>query len=362
MDNDKKMKILFISRAYPPVIGGIENQNYELSQWLPKYAEVKTIINTRGKKFLPVFFPYATVKAIADARDCDAILLGDGVLASIGWLLKIITKKPVISVVHGLDLTYDLALYQKLWVNFFIPRMDKLIAVGNTTIEEGVKRNIPEEKFVFIPNGVDPESLIGNYSRKDLEKITKLDLQGRKIILTLGRLAKRKGVAWFVENVVPKLDANVMYLIAGDGVDKDNIKKAIVENKLEKRVKLFTNISNGEKKVLYNTADLFVQPNIKIEGDMEGFGLVVLEAASCERVVLVSQLEGLKDAIIPGKNGFLAESGNAEQYLKKINALLSEDELRLNFGKQARKYVKENYSWKNIAKEYMDEIKKNISN
>ena len=69
------MKLLFISRAYPPVTGGIENQNYELSQWLPKIAEVKTIANTRGKLFLPLFIPYALIRALLLFRRYDAVLL-----------------------------------------------------------------------------------------------------------------------------------------------------------------------------------------------------------------------------------------------------------------------------------------------
>ena len=58
------MKILFISRAYPPVTGGIENQNYALSVWLPKISDCYTLANTRGKKFLPFFLPYAIVYAL----------------------------------------------------------------------------------------------------------------------------------------------------------------------------------------------------------------------------------------------------------------------------------------------------------
>ena len=52
------MNILFISRAYPPVTGGIENQNYALSVWLPRYATVKTLANRHGRAFLPLFAPY----------------------------------------------------------------------------------------------------------------------------------------------------------------------------------------------------------------------------------------------------------------------------------------------------------------
>ncbi len=363
------MKILFISRAYPPILGGIENQNYEIGKALAKVAEVKIIANKKGRFFLPIFAPYALLKSLILFSKYDVVLLGDGTLAILGWFLKIFYKKPVVSIVHGLDLNYDssslkvpfekflIKIYQKLWVSFFIPRLDKLIAVGNETVRQGINVGIPKDNFVFVPNGVDTKKFVGNYSRKDLEEITNLKLANKKIILTLGRLAKRKGVAWFIANVMPKLNKNILYFIVGNGVDKENIKQAIAKNDLQSQVKLFTNISDAEKKILYNTVDLFVQPNIKVFGDMEGFGLVVLEAVSCKRVVIASRLEGLQDAIQNGKNGFLVESKNSEQYIKKITALLKEDEFRQIFGQRAQKYTANNLSWQIIAKKYLKILK-----
>ncbi len=367
---NKPKAILFISRAYPPVIGGIENQNYEIGKALSDITKVKIIANKKGRKFLPFFAPYALIKSLFLFRKYDVVLLGDGALAILGWFLKLFYKKPVVSIAHGLDLNYDSAslkvpgekllikIYQKLWVGFFIPKLDKLIAVGNETIRQGIKVGIPAEKFVFVPNGVDPEKLVGNYTKKDLEKVTGLKLSDKKVLLTLGRLAKRKGVAWFVKNVMPKLDNSIIYLIAGNGVDKNNIKKAITENNLQKRVKLLDKISEKERKILFNTADIFVQPNIKVKGDMEGFGLVVLEAASCNRTVVASRLEGLQDAIQDGKNGFLVESENAEQWAKKITAILEADDFRQTFGKRARQYTVENFSWNIIAKKYLEVLEK----
>ncbi len=356
------MKILFISRAYPPVLGGIENQNYEIGKALSEIAKVRIISNAYGKKFLPVFFPYALCKAFFLLPKYDILLLGDGVLGVIGWLLKIFHKKPVISIVHGLDLTYELPLYQKLWVGFFIKKLDKLIAVGHQTIKEGVIRKIPEEKFVFIPNGVDAEKIKKCGSGEIFKLAAKEKSKGHKIILTLGRLAKRKGVAWFINNVMPQLNKNIIYLIAGKGEDKENIKEAIIKNDLQDQVKILRNITDEEKLKLYSGADIFVQPNIKIKGDMEGFGLVVLEAAACEIPVLASNLEGLQDAIQNGKNGFLVKPYDSESYKKKIEYLLNDDEFRKKFGQRARQYVIEKYSWKKIAERYLKEIKLVIDN
>lgn len=350
------MKILFISRAYPPTVGGIENQNYELSVWLSKIAEVKTIANKYGKIFLPIFLPYSITRVLFLLRNYDALLLGDGVLGIVGWFAKLFYNKPVISVIHGLDLTYRMPLYQKLWVNYFIKKLDKLISVGNETVKIGVEKGIPSEKFVFIPNGVDTEKNLANYSRNDLENILGENIDDKEVILTSGRLAKRKGVAWFIENVMAKLPAGIIYTVAGDGPDRENIKTAVEKNNLKDRVKILGYVTDEIRNILFNTCDLFVQPNIKIEGDVEGFGISVLEAASCRLPVIASSLEGLKDAIKDRRNGFLVESGNAEKWVYKINEILADDNLRKKFGEKARQFVIENYSWDKISRKYLEEI------
>lgn len=352
------MKILFISRAYPPTVGGIENQNYELYTWLAKLTGIKLIANRRGKKFLPVFLPYALARALFSLRRYDVLLLGDGVLAIVGWFCKIFYKKPAICVVHGLDLTFKNKIYQKLWVGNFAKKLDKLIAVGNETIRVGIGKGMQKDKLVFIPNGVDTGKYWGNFSRQDLEKIIGENLEGKKTILTSGRLARRKGVAWFIENVMPKLSKNVIYIVAGDGPDRDNIKNAVEKNKLQDRVKLLGYVTDEVRDTLFNTCDLFVQPNIKIEGDMEGFGISVIEAASCRLPVIASRLEGLQDAIKDGQNGFLVEPYDAGLFANKINELLAGDEYRKKFGEKARQFVIDNFRWEIIAGKYLEEIKK----
>jgi glycosyltransferase involved in cell wall biosynthesis len=352
-----KLKILFISRAFPPIVGGIENQNYELSLWLKKISRIETIANRFGKKFLPFFFPYALVKSLFLLKNYDVVLLGDAVLCPLGWILKLVYPKPVISIVHGLDLTYPLIIYQQLWVRFFIKKMDKLIAVGHETIETGVKRGLPRDKFVFVPNGIDIKKFTVWHSRQELEKIVGQSIERKKILFTSGRLAKRKGVAWFVSDVMPRLGEEFLYVIAGNGPDKDTIAETIKDKHLEKRVIMLGYVADSVRNILLGTADLFLQPNIKIAGDMEGFGISVLEAGACRLPVLASNLEGLKDAIKEGWNGFLIEPENADAYLEKINELMSQDDFRLEFGEKARRFVEENFSWEKISRQYLEEIK-----
>ncbi|QQS15566.1 MAG: glycosyltransferase family 4 protein [Candidatus Moraniibacteriota bacterium] len=352
-------RILFISRAYPPIVGGIENQNAALALWLQKHAEVTTIANRFGKKFLPIFLPYALCRAILSARNYDAILLGDGVLSIVGWAVKILfPKKAVISVIHGLDITYPLFIYQALWVRIFIPKLDKLIAVGNETIALGIRHGIADGKFEFVPNGIDPEAHYHpEFTRRDLEGVIGDIHKNQTVLLTAGRLARRKGVTWFIRNVLPLLPRETIYVVAGDGPDRDNIRRAIEETKTFERVKLLGYVSDRARDILMNTCDIFVQPNIRIPGDVEGFGITPIEAASCGIPVIVSRLEGLKDAFTDDKNGVLAESEDIEDWKKKAERFLSDKELRKTFGERARRYTAEHFNWKTISACYAGIIK-----
>jgi glycosyltransferase involved in cell wall biosynthesis len=347
------MNILFISRAYPPTIGGIEKQNYEIAQGLARISNLDLIANRKGKRALPLFIPYALCKAALVARRYDVVLLGDAVLGVVGYFLKIFSPAPVACIVHGLDLTFRNRLYQKLWVGVFVQRLDKLIAVGNETIRQGVLRGIPETKFVFIPNGVSIPDPLPVHSRKELESFIGRNVQGR-VLLTLGRLVKRKGVGWFISEVVTRLDDQILYIIAGEGEERSAIEGIIRVNGLEDRVICLGRVTEDEKSLLFSTANIFVQPNITVAGDMEGFGLVVLEAAAYGITVIASNLEGLKDAINQGQNGYLIAEADADVYLRMIRSFLANPGHLKAFGKRARNYVATYNAWPRIARDYLE--------
>jgi len=369
------MKILFIAHGYPPTFGGIENQNYNLATGLKKLTPVTIIANGRGKRFLPFFLPYAFLKSLFLFKKYDACLLGSGVLSPIGRALKFLyPKKKVFSVIHGLDITY---VNQKSWLSKVyryvnlpaLKKLDKLFMVGHATIEVAVKEGLDRKKCQFIPNGVDLKKIEATHSRHDLELLFGKKLSGKKLILRVGRFVPHKGTGWFIENIMPRLPEHIIMIAAGSRVGKTSAgtpddfprcEKAIIKNHLENRVRLLPSLPQDELNVLLNTADLVVAPNVKTPHTMEGFGLNVIEAGACQRVVIASNLEGLADAIKDGKNGFLVEAGNIKQWTDKINQLINAGEaFNRAFGKRAKKYVLANYSWENICRKYLKAMKKN---
>lgn len=365
------MKILFISRAFPPITGGIENQNAALSVWLPKHATVRTLANHGGKSALPFFLPKALLQSLFLFREYDAVLLGDGVLAPLGYILKLCyPKKVVASVLHGLDITFATkkGLLSQIYASINIPclkKLDILITVSKETATTAEKIGVPREKCVIINNGIDPATLGGNFTRDELSALLGEDTSGKYVIVRVGRYVKHKGNEWFIRNVVPLLPDNVLFIAAGAVVKNSTpgdadiypaCERAVAELGLGTRVKLLTHLSWDKIRLLYHTADLVVSPNIVVPGTMEGFGISVIEAALCGRPVIASNLQGLKDAIIQGENGILVEPENPGAWSIAVTSLLGDEARRTALGKRARTYTEAHYHWNAISRAYVSAL------
>ncbi len=370
-------RILFISHSYPPIVGGVENQNYSLSQNLKRAAEVHVIANGHGKRRLPVFLPFAFVKALILMANADTCLLGSGVLAPLGAALKLFyPRKGFFCVVHGLDVTFAFksGLFPAIYRSVNVPslsRLDGLIAVSNATVEEAVSAGVDRSRCVFIPNAVSTADLVESHDRDELSHLWGGSLEAKKVILRLGRFVPHKGTSWFIDNVMPRLPANVVLIAAGGRVSPDtpgdeddflNCRAAIERRHLEDRARLLPFLPWSDVKVLLNTVDLVVSPNVEVPGSLEGFGLNVIEAGACGRPVVASRLGGLADAIQDGANGFLVESGNTDEWVRKVSEVLnaSEDDTRM-FGRRAADYVRRNFDWGPVCRRYLQVMYSTIS-
>lgn len=352
------MRILFLSRANPPVIGGIEKQNFEICKALSSQAELLSVVNTRGKKFLVPFIFIALSESFRLRKNYDVILLGDGVLALVAFIIRFFSRVPIVCIVHGLDVTYDNFIYRKIWLKCFFMSIDFFIAVGKETIRQAKKRRLDTKKFFFVPNGVDTGQPYREHDKKELRQLLGFEPKG-PVLLSLGRLVKRKGVLWFIKNVMPALDPSTVYIIAGDGREAEEIRQAIKSSPATKRIYLLGKVNETDKKLLLSSVDLFIQPNVRVPDDIEGFGLVVLEAGLHARPVVASRLEGLKDAVIEGKNGVLLDPENSELYIRTIEKLLENPAELKAMGRSTRNFVLYNCSWQQVASRYL-QILENI--
>jgi phosphatidylinositol alpha-1,6-mannosyltransferase len=334
---------------------------YELTTTLGIMAEAKIVAWGGSQAFLPWFCFQAFFQSVfwLLSRPIDIIHIGDALLSPLGWIFKKIFNKPVVATLHGLDLTFYFRPYQWI-VPRFLRRLDKLICISQHTQQEAVARGVSEEKTVVIPNGIIVRN--GEYNGAEnagqrlIENLIGRNLADKKILLTVGRLVKRKGVDYFISQILTKILSHrddVVYLVIGEGKHRATIEKAISNLGLKDKVFLLGRVGDSVLQACYKIAHIFVMPNIPVDGDVEGFGLVALEASLASLPVVASKVEGVCEAIVHEENGILIDHRNRDAFADAVLSFLNDESKRRNFGACSRDFTVQRYSWERIGKEYL---------
>ncbi len=352
------MKILFITRKYPPTIGGLENAAYQLNESLSKRNNVKLIKWGGSNKYLPFVLPSHFIRAclamIVSRR--DIIYIQDCLLAPLGYVLKVLFNRPVIVTAAGLDLTYENWIYQKFFVSF-VKKMNFVICISEETKLEAMKRGVESCRTAVIPYGVEENTLAMSQvqATQEIEGELNISISGKVVLLSLGRIVERKGIHWFIKKVLPKLlkkYKNIHYLIAGDGPYRKRIELLVKENKLEEYVTIIGRVTDATKQKLYIASDIFIMPNIPVRGDMEGQGLVMLEATMSNRPVVASDLEGISSTITHNQNGILVHPKDEHGFVSSLVGLCTNKSYRNELGTKGKIFTTKKFGWGTISKQY----------
>ena len=200
---------------------------------------------------------------------------------------------------------------------------------------------VDEDHLTVLRLSVAPQDGMAPREQARQELRARFDIpEETAVLLTLGRLVRRKGVAWFVAQVLPWARRDVVHLVAGAGPAEERIRRVARSKGLQHSVRLLGRVSRDDRELLLRGADLFVQPNIHVYGDMEGFGLVNVEAAVRDLPVLAADIEGIPDAVVDGETGWLVRSEDAPRWRARLHETLADlDELEAygrEFGARAR--------------------------
>ncbi len=382
----ERMEVLFITHKHPPAVGGMQKQSFELVSGVSKRIRTHTLV---------LGGPIALVAAALTLRArVDRILrenpgislihLNDALMAFIALPLLRRAMVPILATIHGLDIVMPGRWYQRRVVPRF-RRLSGVIAVSSATARECLDRGFGKEQVFVVPNGVDPglaDIAPQPAFRTELEKRLGVSLAGKRLLVSVGRPVRRKGFSWFISEVVPLLDHDVVYLVIGPKsrhiavqkrlldllpkrlglqaalilglpVDEPDVLAALEKPAVTGRAFFLGKLPFAEMVQTLKAADLFVMPNIRSEGDAEGFGLVALEAAACGLPVVASGIEGITDAVVDGENGFLLPPQAPQAWRDRIHALLADKEALRAFGRRASSYTLRNFSWEKMCDGYL---------
>lgn len=343
-------------------MGGMQRVSLQLVDTLQARGDVEIVtisletswdyIELKTTKFLVDL--YTRLPVLIEKMKPDVVLFSSMVTASLAPFLRNRIDIPMITINHGHDVTLSVGVYQWLVKKVF-NALDGVISVSAATRDACIARGMNPEKGIALPNGFQIDGqFLGmsvDKSREILSSAAGVDFTGKRILLTTGRLVLRKGHEWFINEVLPRITQNVEYVIIGDGPEMKTVVKATLDSQKRDHIHLLGRQSDDVLHAAYTAADLFVMPNIRVAGDMEGFGIVMLEANVAGTPAIASDLEGIKDVIADGVNGFKIPVGESQAYAAKIDEVLLAGLAELS--ESARGYVLSTFTWQQIASRYV---------
>ena len=313
------------------------------------------------------FFLGRTAARLARAvrrGEVDVVLFSSMVTAALAVPLRGVFRRHGVRtavITHGLDVTTPFPPYQ-----WFVPKvfsaLDAVLPVSRATAEACLQRGASTDQVHVVPNGIDADRFESPESRSAARTAL---TNGRHpplpsdalLLCSVGRQVKRKGTAWFVDQVMPTLPSDVHYWIAGDGPQDEAIQAAIDHNGLGDRVRRLGRISNEALAQLYRGSDLFVMPNVPVEDDLEGFGIVLLEAGQCGTPAIAARLEGIQDVITDGVNGHLVEPQDPAAFRDAILQYRQAPDALSDAAQRALTHTVETFSWPSVANLYVSALR-----
>jgi phosphatidyl-myo-inositol dimannoside synthase len=309
-----------------------------------------------SNRMLPAWLLHALprVAAAVGRKKVDAALTGDALMYALCRPIFVAGRIPNATMIHGTDVTYPNPVYRMI-VHPALRRAPLVIANSQATAEAAISIGVRRERVSVVRLGVvaPPRS---SQSRQEAADSLRRRLhigEDRVILVTLGRLVRRKGVIWFVRTVLTRLPPNVTYIVAGDGPLATELHRTVAECGLGERVHLMGAVDDADRECLLRGADIFVQPNIRVRGDMEGFGLVLLEAAMRGTPTVASGIEGILDAVVDGQTGFLVPAGDANAWTERITSLVSRPSALRGIGARFEQMARVLYSEKHMSQELL---------
>lgn len=333
------MKTILLTIEYPPFKGGVASYYGNLAEHWSNPDDI-FVLNPKPRKGIFKHFSYLFLltKAIKSFK-AQHIIVGQVLpLGTVVYLLNIFFRKDYSVVLHGLD--FSLASKKGITRNILGSAFH--IICANSRVAELVVDKYPnmEEKIVIVNPGVElcPQDI-----ESQLELKKKHGLENKLVILTLGRLVKRKGVDTVISAWSRILAEYPMarYLIVGEGPDRKYLED------LARDKEGITFVGLADKWKYLNLCDIFVMPSRDISGDYEGFGIVYLEANSCFKPVIALNSGGVRDAVMDNQNGLLINSEN--ELVPAILKLARDKELRDRLGKQGEERARNSFNWSKQA-------------
>ncbi len=372
------MKILCITNDFGPRAGGIETFVIGLIERMPKgsvivytSAQENTasydrdwlekfgveVIRDRSKILLPTPRVARAVIKLVRTRNIERAFFGAA--APLGVLAKGLRRNGVtkiIALTHGHEVWWA-----KLWpfsaaISFIGKHVDHLTYLGDFTREEISKVLSTKAKnaMVKIAPGIDTSHFLPTPSSSQIR--SQLGLSEKKVIVSVGRLVHRKGQDILIQ-ALPKIlqmHPSAHLLLVGEGPYRSHLEKLATDLKVTKAITFIGRIQYRDLPRYICAGDIFVMPSrSRLAGlEVEGLGIVYLEASACALPVIAGKSGGAPDAVIEGVTGLTVDGTQVSDVVRAVNTMLADPEKSRAMGESGRKWIHDKWRWDIWAAEF----------
>jgi phosphatidylinositol alpha-1,6-mannosyltransferase len=362
-----RQRILLVTRNLPPLRGGMERLNLHMAFELAREFDVVvigphgcqsvlgadfTVYEVSGKPLWRFFFgaAWASLRAAFHWRP-HAVLAGSGLTAPFAWLAAKSAGAQMVVYAHGLDLIASHPIFHWFW-RPFIRRADVCMVNSFNTASLAHSIGVPAARTVILHPGV---TLPHDNDARDFRE--RFGLDNRPLLLSVGRLIARKGLLEFVQNALPDIvrhTQDVCLVVLGDEAPEllqgnssglgERIRQCATTLGLARNLRFIGPQDDATLASAYAAADVHVFPVRDTPGDVEGFGMVAVEAAAYGLPTVAFAVGGVPDAVADGVSGDLVEPGNYSEMARRIVARLSDTTGRTQSGLKAREFARR-FTW-----------------
>lgn len=374
------MRVLLLAENWPPRQGGIENYLSAIATNLPPRS-------------VTVVVPPGSIKAIGGGiaavhdRRFFWPLIKPSWLPLLVWLWRTLRREPVDVIVCGkalfegliayylkkyMSLPYVVCTYameiqtwrQSPWANRKLRRVlaaaDRIVYINEKTKQSLVAAGAREEQLVKIWPGV-ASSFLRPVTPQQIQAVGKKYNVRQPYILCVGRIVPRKGIDLLIESFA-HLDqtefSDTNLVIVGQGPELDRLKKIVQQNYVTSSVQFLDNVPTPDLPALYAGSLFFALTPRERAGDIEGFGIVYLEAAAQGKAVVGTATGGVTEAVLDQHTGILVRPEVA-LVTGALTQLLSDTVLRQRLGEAGRSRVIQEFDWRKrivLVKGMLDSI------
>lgn len=360
-------KILLVTNDLGPRAGGIESFVLSLVERVPKgcliiYTSTQkgsapfdaqllerfgaVVIRDRAKILLPT--PRVNHRAVKILKQYQIKTVWFGAAAPLALMAKQLRTcgaTNIVALSHGHEIWWAKIPVLKQFLRKIIKDVDHLGYLGQFTKSEIVKASNQIDKFVQIAPGIDTDHFMPKSARADL--IKKYRLEDRRVIVSVGRLVHRKGQDKLIESLPKILQSfpEAVLLLVGEGPIKQMLKNTAKQLGVTNNVIFAGRVQHIDLPDYICLGEVFAMPvRSRFAGlEVEGLGIVYLEASACALPVIVGNSGGATDAVIDSVTGLLVDGSDTDQIADAVCKLLTDQSRAKAMGLAGRGWVIENW-------------------